>query len=302
MTQTNSLKCAAFSKSAGEVPTGSAPGWDRCLIIETPRPWAGNVETSITFPALVLETLDMAAKGGDNVRLQCVATDDEYTEAGHTTVMLFSRPEDQFSRYDKYEYQVPRESVAALVEALLGRNGGLDEFEDHRRDTSTVRDVLVCTHGSRDACCATLGYPVYQTLRRKLAPEMNGAMRVWQSSHLGGHRFAPNIMDLPEGRSWVRPAEDDLDALLNRTRPAGEMTHLYRGWAGLHTPYEQDRRAGHTRSRKAGTGPGARYPARVVAKSSDGRRAEVRIGLHRSRRPSAAPTKPSSSRPKTPPE
>ena len=276
MPKNGSPMCSAFSKSAGEVATGSAPGFDRCLLIETPRPWAGNVETSITFPSPVMDTLDMAAKNGDDTKLLCVAPDDEYTERGHTTVMLFSRPEPQFATYDKHEYQVPREAVPSLVEALIRRNGGLDEFEAHRRDTSGVRDVLVCTHGSRDACCATRGYPVYQTLRRKLAPEMNGGMRVWQSSHLGGHRFAPNILDLPEGRSWVRPEEDDIDALINHTRPASEMAHLYRGWSGLHTPYEQVveqailAQQGWDWTQHTASGE-------VTRKSGDGRHAEVRI-------------------------
>ena len=171
MTQAKSPMCAAFSRSAGEIATGSAPGFDRCLLIETPRPWAGNVETSITFPSAVMDTLDMAAKNGDDTRLLCVAPDDEYTEAGHTTVMLFSRPEPQFAAYDKHEYQVPREAVPALVEALVRRNGGLVEFESHRRDTSGVRDVLVCTHGSRDACCATRGYPVYRPCGARWPPK-----------------------------------------------------------------------------------------------------------------------------------
>ncbi len=276
MTQNDSLKCAAFSKSAGEIAVGSAAGWDRCLIIETPRPWAGNVETSITFPAAVMETLDMAAKAGNDTRLLCVAPDDEYTDPGLSTVMLLSRPDTHFSTYDKHDYQAPREAVPALVEALLRRNGGLDAFEQYRRHTSGVRDVLVCTHGSRDNCCASLGYPVYQTLRRRLAPERNGGMRVWQSSHLGGHRFAPNILDLPTGRSWVRPEEDDLEALIDQTRPASDVAHLYRGWSGLHTPYEQVveqailAQQGWSWTRRDAAGE-------VTRKSGDGRRAEVRI-------------------------
>ena len=286
MPKNGSPMCSAFSKSAGEVATGSAPGFDRCLLIETPRPWAGNVETSITFPSPVMDTLDMAAKNGDDTKLLCVAPDDEYTERGHTTVMLFSRPEPQFATYDKHEYQVPREAVPSLVEALIRRNGGLDEFEAHRRDTSGVRDVLVCTHGSRDNCCATRGYPVYQTLRRKMAPQMNGGMRVWQSSHLGGHRFAPNILDLPEGRSWVRPEEDDIDALINHTRPASEMAHLYRGWSGLHHTLRAGSRAGHPRPAGLGLDPAHR----VRRSHPQERRRPPRRGPHlllRRRRPPA---------------
>ena len=54
--------------------------------------------------------------------------------------------------------------------------------------------VLVCTHGRRDACCARLGLPLFDVLAPHLPQE-----RLWQSSHLGGHRFAPNVLVLPYG-------------------------------------------------------------------------------------------------------
>jgi hypothetical protein len=54
--------------------------------------------------------------------------------------------------------------------------------------------VLVCAHGRRDACCARLGLPLFDALASHLPPE-----RLWQSSPLGGHRFAPNVLVLPDG-------------------------------------------------------------------------------------------------------
>lgn len=54
--------------------------------------------------------------------------------------------------------------------------------------------VLVCVHGRRDACCARLGLPLFAALTPHIPPE-----RLWQASHLGGHRFAPNVLVLPYG-------------------------------------------------------------------------------------------------------
>jgi hypothetical protein len=54
--------------------------------------------------------------------------------------------------------------------------------------------TLVCTHGRRDRCCARLGAPVYEALAPHVDPD-----RLWQSSHHGGHRFAPNVLVLPQG-------------------------------------------------------------------------------------------------------
>ena len=53
--------------------------------------------------------------------------------------------------------------------------------------------LLVCTNGKRDECCALLGRPIAQ----RCAPGAPG--RVWESNHLGGHRFAPTVTLLPHG-------------------------------------------------------------------------------------------------------
>jgi len=55
--------------------------------------------------------------------------------------------------------------------------------------------TLVCTNGKRDICCALEG--------RKLINEMEARGEVaWESTHLGGHRFAPNRLTLPDGRLY----------------------------------------------------------------------------------------------------
>jgi hypothetical protein len=62
--------------------------------------------------------------------------------------------------------------------------------------------LLVCTHGKHDRCCARLGRPLYEALAEQADDEW-----VWQSSHVGGDRFAGNLVCLPEGLYFgrVRP-------------------------------------------------------------------------------------------------
>jgi hypothetical protein len=59
--------------------------------------------------------------------------------------------------------------------------------------------VLVCAHGRRDTCCARLGVPLYDALDAHLP-----AGSLWQASHLGGHRFAPNVLVVPFGVQFGR--------------------------------------------------------------------------------------------------
>ena len=63
---------------------------------------------------------------------------------------------------------------------------------------------LVCTHGKHDRCCAKLGRPLYDAVRDQVEEGW-----AWQSSHVGGDRFAGNLVVLADGVYYGRvdPAE-----------------------------------------------------------------------------------------------
>jgi hypothetical protein len=85
------------------------------------------------------------------------------------------------------------EDVRSLdLEALAsGRSVGLEPWSEPL--------LLVCTHGRHDACCAERGRPVAGALAQA-APDL-----VWECSHLGGDRFAGNVLVMPDGIGfgWV---------------------------------------------------------------------------------------------------
>jgi hypothetical protein len=62
---------------------------------------------------------------------------------------------------------------------------------------------LVCTNGRHDRCCATYGRPL------ALALQASHGELIWESSHVGGDRFAGNLVCLPGGHYFGRvgPAE-----------------------------------------------------------------------------------------------
>lgn len=63
--------------------------------------------------------------------------------------------------------------------------------------------ILVCTNGKRDACCALRG----RALMSALAADH--AERTWECTHLGGHRFAGNLVCLPDGIVYGRVTAAD---------------------------------------------------------------------------------------------
>ena len=113
-----------------------------------------------------------------------------------------------------------RELDTTDVSLYIGTDGGLHHLQaDYgsiaKLDLPNGDDALarieephyfVCTNGRRDLCCARYGLPVYARLR-----ELAGG-RVWQTTHVGGHRFAPNVLALPQGALYGRVFADDVDA------------------------------------------------------------------------------------------
>jgi hypothetical protein len=62
---------------------------------------------------------------------------------------------------------------------------------------------VVCTQGRRDPCCAERGRPLAAALAR-LHPEAT-----WEATHVGGDRFAGNLVIFPEGLCFGRVGPED---------------------------------------------------------------------------------------------
>ncbi|MDA1189375.1 MAG: hypothetical protein O2854_06835 [Chloroflexi bacterium] len=219
--------CSQTTRSLGEDPVGSVPSWERCLGTELPGPWEADVTRSRHFPAVLNDALVGVEKNGPATRLQCILPDSEYSIPSFTRILLFSRQNRLFSEHERLEYLVPDEEAGKFAAELLRSPTPPIEY---RVQDEGVRDVLVCTHGSRDACCATYGFPLYKALRER-AEELG--IRVWRTSHTGGHRFAPTLIDMPGGHYWAHLDINSLESVLGRKDDVATLRQHYRGWAGV---------------------------------------------------------------------
>jgi Sucrase/ferredoxin-like len=84
--------------------------------------------------------------------------------------------------------------------------------------------LLACTHGKHDRCCARYGRPLYAALRDGLEEEW-----VWQASHVGGDRFAGNLVVLPEGLYFGRVGAADAWTVLEDYLARRVRLEHYRG-------------------------------------------------------------------------
>ena len=83
---------------------------------------------------------------------------------------------------------------------------------------------LVCTHGKHDRCCAKFGRPLYDAVREQVEDEW-----VWQSSHVGGDRFAGNLVALPDGAYYGRVEPAEAWAVVEAALERRVHLPLYRG-------------------------------------------------------------------------
>jgi hypothetical protein len=227
-------KCSLFSRTSGDDSIGQARSYKHQIFLEAPAPWVFNFVESETVPAGVADVMTEVAEAKVDVNLLGALPDDAYSQDGMRHLFYFKLPEEGlFSGTEKKHYVIPVAEVAGAVRAILLERDTMDQFAKYLQNDEDTREMFVCTHGARDACCATFGYPVYKKIRDEYSdrPELN--MRVWRTSHTGGHRFAPTVLDYPEGRYWARLDEGWVESALYHKGPLEAMRPHIRGLSGL---------------------------------------------------------------------
>jgi len=86
---------------------------------------------------------------------------------------------------------------------------------------------LVCAHGTHDVCCALMGRPV--------AAALDDARpgRVWECSHVGGDRFAANVLLAPSGVLYGRVGAHAAGALADAADRGAVLDQYLRGRVGF---------------------------------------------------------------------
>ena len=100
------------------------------------------------------------------------------------------------------------------VPSLADVVAAMDDLRLHRDEATGWRRVdhriiLVCTNSRHDQCCANRGRPLIRALR-----ETRWADQVWECSHIGGDRFAANVVVLPDSLYFGRVEPDSVVSLL----------------------------------------------------------------------------------------
>lgn len=249
--------CSQLSRDAGEPLAGTAPAARAWLAIEQPGAWGRDALLESRLPRDV----------GAELAARCDA-------AGIKPLLI--------RRFGRADTGGPRKCI------LVDRGRGVANervvsnpaellsvpLDDRFGDRLGTRQLLVCTNGKRDRCCARLGRRVAEALTRARPQQ------VWECSHLGGHRFAANLLVLPDGLLFGRLDADAACAIADALE-AGELPldHL-RGRCGVAPPAQaaeiEARRVLDLRRLDA-LEPGDVAGGEVTLRAAGGRPVRVRI-------------------------
>jgi len=198
------VTCSASSLEAGDSLIGSAPHRRIWLLLEVDAPWGPQALADSDLPPAVREHIDAFLAGSPDAGILFIRQ-----QPARAGLRLFVAVGDArlptlyALTLDRYE------DLLSLDFAGLAQ-GQRPEL----RDEESL--YLICTHGKRDQCCALAGMPMYAALRERVGE------RAWRCSHVGGHRFAPTMVFLPEGLCYGRMPLEALDDVLVRHR-AGQL-------------------------------------------------------------------------------
>lgn len=218
---TNFSYCSHNSRDVSqENPVGSASGFTRNLLFEVPLPWDRIPLNTAHIPQEVRDALSEVEQNLGKTSVTLLAPDSSYAVDGARLIDV-----------QVIDGRVTRREIIATDGDLAGVIRSIAHGEPLPEsayiDETPWRDIAVCTHGSRDACCATFGFPMY--LKMHAAATQLPDTRVWRCSHLGGHRFAPTMIDLPAGRSWGLVDESAAKAIMFQSGDVAELLPHIRG-------------------------------------------------------------------------
>ncbi|RUT08605.1 hypothetical protein DSM106972_017730 [Dulcicalothrix desertica PCC 7102] len=220
--------CSDNSRSLGEDIIGSAANHQTYILVECPQPWASEAFDSKWVPSNLKNLVEEVKRARLPIKFLLIANDVSH-KSNRTTLLIYQRKDGLGSGYRKQEYSLPNiEQVAGLVKKWLYGN-----VTEHEVETSVKRDILVCTHGSHDRCCARYGAPFHFYASELVSNLYPDTVRMWKTTHFGGHRFAPTAIDLPDGRYYGALEPDIFKAVLTRTGNIECLNQVYRGWGVL---------------------------------------------------------------------
>lgn len=194
--------CSDLSREAAERSFGTASIGDVWLLVEYREGWGAHAIEDSTLSAEVKRHLNRFCQLVPRARLLFIKQERLRRDALSCFVVHCRESAPSIVRFQLSNYEELLKIDVAAISSGDSLAGG------ERTDEPLY---LVCTHGKRDKCCAKFGYALYKSLRAgegETAGAATAREQVWQSSHVGGDRFAANLICFPHGLFYAHVTPD----------------------------------------------------------------------------------------------
>ena len=210
----NAFRCSDASLDRDEPLFGTASFVRRWLLVEQPGPWGSNALLESRMPTDIATELRSRARDL-GVRIVLIRRGARLSTGRRQC--YFIRTED----CDTYAAHLSLDDARDLLDLDLSplRDGGTIEAATAMQDPV----FLVCTHGRHDACCSIKGNQVSRVACS--LPDVDA----WECSHIGGDRFAANLVCFPHGIYYGRVEPDAVAGLMNAYSRGDISLEHYRG-------------------------------------------------------------------------
>ncbi len=206
MKSAESSNCSASAAAASEPLSGTAPLAKAWLAIEQAGPFGHDALTQSHFPRDValelLKRLDGTGVRPALVRRVGRHADNHAVTAQRRIYLAASEP----GKSGLATATIDNPAALLDIDLRALAAGDLASAWGQAQPSGGPL-LLVCTHAKRDLCCAKYGRPLAHDLNRRVGVDDV----IWETSHLGGHRFAATAVQLPHG--WVHGRLDVPNAI-----------------------------------------------------------------------------------------
>lgn len=208
-------RCAIDSRGHDEPLLATASRVRRWLLVEQPGPWGRQAPLDSRMDDLVARSL-LSSSQRLGFRVLLVRRPRWGRPAG-PLIALLARSDPGSGWAECVRFDDPRSLLELDMSALESRQPpGVGT-------PGPEMVALVCTNGRHDACCADRGRPVVRALAGAKVPD------VWETTHVGGDRFAANIVCLPSGVYLGRVEPEEAADVLAQVRNGLLPLENYRG-------------------------------------------------------------------------
>lgn len=228
------ISCSELTRQAGNSLSGTALTYDNYLLVECPTPWNSYDLETPKIPDN-LRAVGDKIYGNKPVKNRILLIYNPlYHQENTIRVLTFQKPPECTRGYVGQEVFVSDiNEIASLAETCFNNPPKKGEANSLK-----TRDILICTHGQNDRCCARYGNPLYRKALQMIEDLSLTDVRIWQTSHIGGHRFAPIAIAFPDGRYYGQIDSAALQPLLMQSGSIHELNKAYRGWGILPKPVQ----------------------------------------------------------------